>query len=211
MRELEDDIRSIKRRMFVAVSVIGILLTFSVFAFTDAYITLRKSVQQERIDYISEVSAQLAGKVTTARQQYIDHICDDAAYLNTVAPSSYSELESLFPDSNSTVMLFVDSDGIVTGTNGETVQLSAKDFIGNLNRTGHVETVFCSINQNADYWIFETSVNRFTISNHTYIAVLLAVPSFNISKNLEVSLFNGAGAAYVISSGGIILMKPQQK
>src|SRR5574344_736741 len=207
MREFEDDDRLIKHRMIATVSVIIIILISLVFCFFASYVNLRNSVQEERTDYISEVSSQLAGKIQSSRHEYAARLTDTVSYLNTVSPSSYNQLSSLFPPSDSMLML-VDADGTVVKTDGQNVLLGTKDFIGKIISLHTTETSFCSINQNHDWWIFGSPIQPLSISGHSYVILLCAYPSEVISRNLEVSLFGGAGAAYVLSPGGIILMKP---
>lgn len=204
----KNDIHAIRVRMFITAIVVCAILAVSIFSFTKAYYNLTQAVQKERTAYITEVAAQVMDKIHSSKIRHAKEIQTNARYVEMIRPGTFAPLDSLFKDADPVKYLFVSTDGDIRQSNGRSVFLGDKNFIGNIKAGDSVLTAFSTIGQDQDYLLFGEAISPQHISGEVYTAIIMAIPTQEICKNLSISLFNGNAAAYLISEGGSIEMRP---
>ncbi len=187
-----------------------ILLAISVFLYS--YQQLNQNIQQERRDYVSEISGQLDSNISTARSVNMQLSTLLADVLSTSQPDTFEAcrmlLQSYAQDSNSEIF-FATSDGLVLSLDGMAVTIDSRDYVSRVLRQDNYPA-FERVGVEKEYWLFSSLLERpCMVDGQKIQSVILAWDKKAYSKNMTISIFDGLGYSFLIKANGVITVSPE--
>lgn len=199
------------RSVCILAGIIFLILA-SVSAFLYSYQQLNKNIQQERKDYVSEISAQLDSNISTARYVNMQLSTLLADVISTSQPDTFEAccllLQSYAQDSDSEIF-FVTSDGLVLTFNGTAVTIENRDYVSRVLRQDNYPA-FERIGVANEYWLFSSLLEQpCAMDGQEIQAVILAWDKEAYSKNMTISIFDGLGYSFLVRENGVITVSPE--
>lgn len=204
--------RQMKLRLACILAGIVFLILESSFAFLHSYRQLSRNIQQERRDYVSEISGQLDLNISTARSVNMQLSTLLADVLSTSQPDTFEAccmlLHGYTQDSNGDIF-FATSDGFVLTLDGTAVTIDNRDYISQVLRQDNY-TAFERVGVENEYWLFSSLLEWPCMMDGQEIqAVLLAWDKEFYSKNMTISIFDGLGYSFLVKENGVITVSPE--
>lgn len=194
--------------VITTLSVIS-FITFAVFLFL-SYQELRESIQQERMDYVSEIASQIMNGQHFMEQEYSTRVNEYAELLKYGELTSLEAVRNCLAGERAEQVLLVSGEGDIITLREEAVFMSDRSIIEKIGHHAASINEFASLNNEEDYWLFAANVNHLMLDGVKYEAIVLAIPSNEFRDNLSVSLFDYNGASYIIQKNGSIKIKPSK-
>jgi signal transduction histidine kinase/ActR/RegA family two-component response regulator len=170
----------------------------------------REAVQAERENYTSEIAKQLSRNIDNLQNSYANEIREGANLLATVQPQSQKQLSEIYPDRENARHFLIGTSGKVYDTSGGLHTLSDENFTVSLAQSADDEVVLSHtmVDVTENYLLFGEKVSPITVAGVSYSALAIGVTSDQFRQNMTISLFNGAGAGYLITKDGAIFIGP---
>ncbi|WP_455616885.1 ATP-binding protein [Eisenbergiella sp.] len=191
---------------------INFLILLSVSVFLYSYQQLSRNIQQERRDYVSEISGQLDSNISMARLANMQLSTLLADVLSTSQPDTFEEccilLKNYAQDGNGEIF-FATSDGLILTLDGTAVTIDNRDYISRVLRQDNYPA-FERVGVENEYWLFSSLLDRPCVMDDQEIrSVILAWDKEAYSKNMTISIFDGLGYSFLIKSDGVITVSPE--
>lgn len=204
--------RRMKSRSACILAGIVFLILASAFAFLYSYRQLSRNIQQERRDYVSEISGQLDLNISTARSVNMKLSTLLADVLFTSQPGTFEACRMLLHDytqDSSGEIFFATSDGLVLSLDGTAVTIDNRDYISQVLRQDNYPA-FERVGMENEYWLFSSLLERPCMMDGQEIqAVILAWDKESYSKNMTISIFDGLGYSFLVKENGVITVSPE--
>lgn len=185
-----------------------VLLILEVFLFTSTYRHLNKSIQNERIDSIEQMSTLISEKLLLLRQNYEDKVRQAARVITSSNVRSLAQGQELLQGFEQLYLLA--EDGSCISLTGEKIVLSDSDEIKKLKSSNEVRTDFCTVRSKGDFWAFMSPLPNVTIDNKAFFGAILLVDSDTYAKIAATALYENRGASYVVNQLGVIELRPTE-
>lgn len=186
--------------------LLTLLLISEIFLFTATYRYLNRSIQNERIDSIEQMSTLISEKLLLLRQNYEDRIRQAALVIKSNQLQSLEQGRKLLGDYNQLYLLA--EDGTCTSLQGEKIVLSESQEVKKLKTTDEIRTDFCTVQTKGDFWVFMAPLRDITISHKAYFGIIMLVDSNTYAEVAATALYENQGASYVVDQQGVIQLRP---
>ena len=211
MRESKKAGAVYKKSTAVFIAIILLIIASTVY-FLLSYRQLLLNIQQERRDYVSEISGQLDSNITTARSANMQLSTLLADVLSTSQPHTFESccmlLQSYAQDSTGEIF-FVTSDGLVLSLDGSVVTIDNRDYVSRVLRQNNYPA-FERVGLENEYWLFSSLLKQSCMMDGQEIqAVILAWDKESYSKNMTISIFDGLGYSFLVKENGVITVSPE--
>lgn len=183
------------------------LIVLSACLLASSYDELRTSVQDERVDAVSEISAQISYKITLTRDACIAEIEQIAQNLMLNTGLDTDRAKVLLGDQEATFLILLEN-GSIEDLSGKSYVMREKVELLERLQTGNTATMFSTFEGYGDQWLFATPSPGLVIDGKNVVAVAKRVNSQVFADSAVVSLYDGMGASYVLTAEGVILMRP---
>lgn len=182
------------------------LIIFEIIGFTYSYKNLNRSIQNERIDSVQQISELISGKLSMLRDHYVYELKQSAQVL------TYSEVSTL-EEANEVLMgaedlYLLEENGACTSLKGDAIVLSTSELLRNIDSADDIDSQFCTVQTKGDYWIFYAPLRQVTIDGKRITGLLKLVDAQDYADSTAASVFEGQGASYVVDQNGVIVLRP---
>lgn len=188
--------------------ILAALLISEIFMFTATYRYLDRSIQNERIDSIEQMSTLISEKLLLLRQNYEDRIQQAALVITSNHVQSLEQGRELLVGFEQLYLLA--EDGTCISLSGEKIVLSESEEIKKLKTSDEVRTDFCTVQTKGDFWIFMAPLSNVTIENKAFFGVVMLVDSDTYAEIAATALYENQGASYVVDQMGVIELRPTE-
>lgn len=204
--------RSAARDVPPYIYVLGVIfiLSFlmSLYLFVLSYSSAEASIQEERADYVSEISSQIITSLDFMREEFSGDAAVCADMIDNGGFHTLEELRTCLGKRAYGEIVLISTQGRLIDLNGKEMFITDRKLMLAPQESGGVLQMFTSLNGENDYWVFTSPILPVELDIGSFDAIALAVPSNEFRDSLAISLFDGAGASYIINKDGSIAIKP---
>lgn len=191
--------------------VISLIFLSSLLFFISSYRKLNKNIEQERRDYVSEISQQLCSNISSARSANLKLSGLLADTLSGVQPDTFGMcrtlLQSYMQDGSS--VFFVTAEGSVLSVDGAAAAIDNRDYVSQALRQDSC-SAFERVGLNDEYWLFSSLLKApCVVEGQEIQTVILAWDKEAYSKNMTISIFDGLGYSFLVNADGVITVSPE--
>ena len=182
------------------------LIILSALSFWYSYRQLNQNIQQERKDYVSEISRQLDSNISTVRSTNLRFSSLLADTLSYVQPDTFEQCAALFQSyaQNGSSIFLVTADGTVLSPDGAANGISNRDCVSQVLRQDQY-SAFERIGTEKEYWLFSTRLKRpCTVEGQIIQTAIIAWEKEAYSKNMTISIFDGLGYSFLVKGDGVV-------
>lgn len=201
------------RRLPPIIYVIGticiICFILCLYLFIHSYRASKIAVQDERANYVAEISNQIVGSLVFMRREFAG---DADMYAQIIDGGDFSSLEQMRDALGTRAygeLILISSDGNLMDLQGQGLFITDHSLMLAMEKSGGNAQLFTSLNGEQDCWLFASSIEPVVLNGYPFDAIALAVPSDEFRDILAISLFDGLGASYIIHNDGSIAIKPE--
>lgn len=193
-------------------SCLGVLALSALSLFVFYNNRSRDAVQSERDAYTSEIVTQMTRNLKNIQTSYAMELDEGAHILKASKPAQVTALASLFPDRSDAKHYLVSTDGEIIDTANGTHAIDDTSFLANIYESDGTDVLLAHtrLDMKDAYLLFGKKIETTTIEGVSYYALLIGVTSEQLSSNMVISLFNGAGSGYLITEEGVVFLRPSQ-
>ncbi|WP_368233291.1 hybrid sensor histidine kinase/response regulator [Anaerotruncus rubiinfantis] len=193
-------------RLRWATILLAVLFIFETLLFTATYRHLNQSIQNERVESISQMSTLISEKLLLLRQNYEDKVRQAALVIaNNHVQSLEQGRELLLGFEN---LYLLAEDGTCTSLSGERIVPPESEEIKKLRTSDEIRTDYCTVQTKGDFWVFMAPLRNAAIDNKKLIGVLMLVDSNTYAEIAATALYENLGASYVVNQQGVIELRP---
>ncbi|WP_195276703.1 ATP-binding response regulator [Anaerotruncus rubiinfantis] len=186
--------------------LLAVLFIFETLLFTATYRHLNQSIQNERVESISQMSTLISEKLLLLRQNYEDKVRQAALVIaNNHVQSLEQGRELLLGFEN---LYLLAEDGTCTSLSGERIVPPESEEIKKLRTSDEIRTDYCTVQTKGDFWVFMAPLRNAAIDNKKLIGVLMLVDSNTYAEIAATALYENLGASYVVNQQGVIELRP---
>ena len=186
--------------------LLAVLFIFETLLFTATYRHLNQSIQNERVESISQMSTLISEKLLLLRQNYEDKVRQAALVIaNNHVQSLEQGRELLLGFEN---LYLLAEDGTCTSLSGERIVPPESEEIKKLRTSDEIRTDYCTVQTKGDFWVFMAPLRNAAIDNEKLIGVLMLVDSNTYAEIAATALYENLGASYVVNQQGVIELRP---
>ncbi len=186
--------------------LLAVLFIFETLLFTATYRHLNQSIQNERVESISQMSTLISEKLLLLRQNYEDKVRQAALVIaNNHVQSLEQGRELLLGFEN---LYLLAEDGTCTSLSGERIVPPESEEIKKLRTSDEIWTDYCTVQTKGDFWVFMAPLRNAAIDNKKLIGVLMLVDSNTYAEIAATALYENLGASYVVNQQGVIELRP---
>lgn len=186
--------------------MLAILLVSEILLFTATYRYLNKSIQNERVESIEQMSTLISEKLLLLRQNYKDRIQQVARVITSNNVQSLEQGKELLLGFEQLYLL--GEDGTCISLTGEKIVLSESQEIKKLRTSDEIRTDFCTVQTKGDFWVFMAPLHNIIIDHKEYLGALMLVDSNTYAEIAATALYENQGASYVVNKQGVIELRP---
>ncbi len=155
----------LRSRMRIVGTVMVVLLVLCAAMFIYSYTVLRNAIQNERMEYVEELSNQISVSQQFMEKQYSETVLNDANILNNNAPTTIEEVRNDFLAQTGGELLLLNERGELIDLQGKGLFTNDRLFSQDTTEKDGVLQYFTSLNNHADYWLFATKINTITLGD----------------------------------------------
>ena len=210
MTDKESTVKKPLMRVCIFTVILLIFLSSSLF-FISSYRKLNKNIEQERRDYVSEISQQLCSNISFARSANLKLSALLADTLLGVQPDTFEMCKTLFQSymRDGSSVFFVTADGSVLSVNGEAAAVDNRDYVSQALRQDSY-SAFERVGLNDEYWLFSSLLKEpCVVEGQEIQTVILALDKEAYSKDMTISIFDGLGYSFLVNADGVITVSPE--
>ena len=210
---MTDKERTVKKPIMRVGIFTVILLIFlsSSLLFLYSYQKLNKNIEQERRDYVAEISQQLCSNISSARSANLKLSALLADTLSGVRPDTFEMCETLLRSymQDGSSIFFVLAEGSVLSVDGAAVTVDNRDYVSQALRQD-LYSAFERIGLNDEYWLFSSLLKApCVVEGQEIQTVILAWDKEAYSQNMTISIFDGLGYSFLVKANGVITVSPE--
>lgn len=192
-------------------TVISLSFLSSLLFYIFSYQKLNKNIEQERRDYVSEISQQLCSNISSARNANLKLSTLLADTLSGVQPDTFEMCETFLQSymQDGTSIFFVTAEGSVLSVDGAAVSMDYRDYVSQVLRQDNY-SAFERVGPNDEYWLFSSLLKApCVVEGQEIRTVILAWDKEAYSKDMTISIFDGLGYSFLIKANGVITVSPE--
>lgn len=193
-----------------ATAILSFCIIFCGIIFFRNYHYLSDSIQEERVEAVSQIGKLVSKKITMLSDNHGKEVRLTAKALQATGTTTFEQTRALLGDDGR--ILFLSQTGKFLSIKGETVPLDDKDFLRRL-RAGEDEiiTTFVTIPSKGEYWLFGVPVDFLTLDGQKIVALIIGTSEEEYAAAATISLYGGYGFSFVTDHNGSILMRSSNR
>ena len=192
-------------------TVISLIFLSSSLYFVFSYQKLNKNIEQERRDYVSEISQQLCSNISFARTANLKLSTLLADALSGVQPDTFEMCETLLQSymQDGSSIFFATAEGSVLSVDGAAASIDNRDYVSQALRQDRY-SAFERVGPNDEYWLFSSLLKApCVVEGQEIRTVILAWDKEAYSKDMTISIFDGMGYSFLVKANGVITVSPE--
>ena len=210
MTNKESTVKKPFMRVYIFIVILLIFLSSSLF-FISSYRKLNKNIEQERRDYVSEISQQLCSNISSARSANLKLSALLADTLSGVRPDTFEMCKTLFQShmQDGSSVFFVTAEGSVLSVDGAAAAIDNRGYVSQALRQDSY-SAFERVGPNDEYWLFSSLLKApCVVEGQEIQTVILAWDKEAYSKDMTISIFDGLGYSFLVKANGVITVSPE--
>ena len=210
MTDKESTVKKPLMRVCIFIVILLIFLSSSLF-FISSYRKLNKNIEQERRDYVSEISQQLCSNISSARSANLKLSALLADTLSGVQPDTFEMCKTLLQSytQDGSSVFFVTAEGAVLSVDGAAAAIDNRGYVSQALRQDRY-SAFERVGLNDEYWLFSSLLKKPCVVEEQEIqTVILAWDKEAYSKDMTISIFDGLGYSFLVNADGVITVSPK--
>lgn len=182
-----------------------------VFLFAHHYQKLHRTIEQERVVYISEIKDQLIENLLAEKTQQMALVDIYNRYLLTFSPDSFKDLKTILGGSKSREddkIFLLDENGYLYDLDGVRSTLVDQQLSKELILNHQSVFTYSQLIGGGEYWFYGVPTEELYVDGILMKAILNARSIQEFGKRMSTSILNDNGYSFVTSKEGSVRLFP---